>query len=159
MILLISSHPEAERCVPVLSRELGERVECVDNLRTAASKLRDFEYELVAVDQGFVETHTAAVEALLSHEGSALPLFLNPVVQGTKRLVMEARAALRRRECERRSAAENALRILRNDLRSDLTAILLSSQLALGSGAVSEAVAANLKSICTLAERLGKKLA
>lgn len=159
MILLISSHSEAANCGPVLSRELGERVECVDTLRTAAAKLREHEYALIAIDQVFVETQAPAVEALLGHAVSALPVFFNAPVQGTKRLVMEARAALRRREHEQRAAANNALACLRNDLRSDVTAILLSSQLAMDSATAPEALAMNLKSVCMLAERVGKKLA
>ena len=159
MILLISSHPEAKKCAPVLSRELAERVECVDSLRTAAAKLREQAYALVAIDQVFVETQPPGVEALLGHADSAIPIFFNPAVQGTKRLLMEARTALRRRVYEQRAAADNALASLRNELRSDVTAILLSSQLALDARTAPEALALNLKSICALAERLGKKLA
>lgn len=159
MILLISSHPEVEKCVPVLSRELGERVECVDTLRTAANRLRIQQYAVIAVDQVLLETQAPAVEALLGHGVSAVPVFFHPAVQGTKRLAMEVRAALRRREYEHRTAGDHALASLRNELRSDITAILLSSQLALDSRTAPEALSVNLRSICTLAERVGKKLA
>jgi signal transduction histidine kinase len=157
MILLISSNPEVKKCAPVLSRELGERVECVENLRTAASRLREHPYEVVVLDQVFAETQASAVEGVLAHAAPAVPLFFNPAVNGTRRLALEARSALKRGEYERRMALETALASVRNDLRTEVTGILLSSHLAL-SGDPPEALAANLKSIRILAERLSKKL-
>lgn len=159
MILLISSNPEVERCAPVLARELGERIECADTLRTAAAKLREQSYELLLLDQRFFEMQASAVDALLSHAVQAVPLFFNPAITGASRLALEARAAIRRREHDQRAALENALGVLRNELRSEVTGILLSSQLALDGRTVPEALAANLKSVCSLAERLSKKLA
>jgi hypothetical protein len=159
MILLISSHPEVEQCAPVLSRELGERVEYVSALRAAAAKLREHSYQLLLVDERFLQVQASAVDALASHAPEAVAVFFNPAVTGRRRLVLEARAALRRQEAHRRSAQQCAVSILRNELRSDVTGILLSSQLALDTAQSRDAVAANLRSVYTLAERLSKKLA
>jgi hypothetical protein len=158
MILLISSSPKVEQCAPVLSRELGERVECVTTLSTAAAKLRDHACDLLVIDELFLQTQVAALEGIVAHAGDAIPLFFNPAITGTRRLVLEARAGLRRRESERRLALHNALCMLRNDLRSDVTGILLSSQLALDSQAAPAVLELNLKSVCSLAERLSHKL-
>jgi hypothetical protein len=158
MILLISSHPEVEQCAPVLSRELGERVECVSALHAAAAKLREQSYQLLLVDERFLQVQAAAVEALTAHAPEAIAVFFNPAVTGTRRLVQEARAALRRQDTHRRCAHQGALSVLRNELRSDVTGILLSSQLALDTRSTPEALTANLRSIHTLAERLSKKL-
>ena len=159
MILLISSHPEVEQCVPVLSRELGERVECVATLRAAAAKLREQSYQLLLLDQRFFEVQASAVEVLISRAPEAVAVPFNPAVSATPRLVLDARAALRRQESIRRSAQQSALGVLRNELRSDITGILLSSQLALDTAVLPEAVAANLRSVYILAERLSKRLA
>lgn len=159
MILLISSKPEVMQCAPVLSRELGERVECADTLHMAATKLREQACELLVVDQLLLETQTKAIEALLAHAVPAVPLFFNPAITGTRRLALEAHAALRCRNHAWRSALAQALSVVRNEMRSDVTGILLSSQLALDSRTVPEALLANLKSVCLLAEDLSRKLA
>jgi len=159
MILLISSHPEVEQCAPVLSRELGERVECAASSRAAAAKLREQPYQVLLVDQRFLEMQASAIEGLVSRAPEAVPVFFNPAVTAPPRLVLEARAALRRQESNRRSAQQSALGVLHNELRSDVTGILLSSQLALDTTMLPEALAANLRSVYTLAERMSKKLA
>ena len=159
MILLISSHPEVEKCGPVLSRELGERVEYVTSLRAAAAKLREQPFQLLLVDQRFLEMQGAAIDAFASRAPEAVIVFFNPAVTAPPRLVLEARAALRRQALNRRKALQSALAVMRNELRSDVTGILLSSQLAIDTAMLPEALAANLRSVNTLAERMSKKLA
>ena len=159
MILLVSSEPEVQQSAPVLSRELGERVECAKSVRTAAAKMREQAFDLLLLDDEILDVNGAGVNGLLAHAAGAVALFFNPAVTATGRLVLEARAAQRRREHDRKAAAESALCTLRNELRSDVTGILLSSQLALKTPGLPEACAANLKSVCELAERISKRLA
>ena len=159
MILLVSSEPAVQESAPVLSRELGERVECAKSVRTSAARMREKAFDLLLLDDEILDVNGSGVEGLLAHAGGAVPLFFNPAITATSRLVLEARSAQRRRDHDRKAAAESALCTLRNELRSDVTAILLSSQLALKAPGLPEACAANLKAVCELAERVSRRLA
>jgi CheY-like chemotaxis protein len=158
MILLVSSEQEVQKRAPVLSRELGERVECAKSVRTAAAKMREQAFDLLLLDDEILDINGAGVDGLLAHAAGAVPLFFNPAITATNRLVLEARAAQRRRDHDRKAASESALCALRNELRSDVTGILLSSQLALNTPDLPGTTLANLKTVCALAERLSKRL-
>ncbi len=111
------------------------------------------------IDQVLLDADPVSVDALLRQIGTAIAVFFNPAIQGSERVVREVRSALQRRQQEQVSAMQIAARSLRNELKDDVTGILLSSQLALAVPSLPPAAEAKLRSVAELAERIRGRLA
>jgi signal transduction histidine kinase len=98
------------------------------------------------------------LDTLLNHCGTALPIFVNLSLHSSDRIVREVQVALRRVESERTIAERMAGRVLRNELRNELTGILLNSELALQGTAVPREISEKIKSVRELAERMRARL-
>jgi hypothetical protein len=72
--------------------------------------------------------------------------------------VRETQVALRRGEKEKRTALRTVERDLRNQLRNEVTGILLTSQLALRNPAIPADVAAKLQLVQDMAENMRVRL-
>jgi len=155
MIVLVSSSPAAGKCAALLQQELSARVQVAETPRRALALLR-VGCEAVAVDEPLLDSDPTGVETLLRQAGTAVPVFINLAIHGLERLAREVRAALLRREREHVAALEAARRVLRNELKGDLTGILLSSQMALAAAPPEAQV--KLRSVCDLAERMKARL-
>ena len=97
----------------------------------AVTRLRNAEYEALAIDQSLLEADFRALDTLLNHAGTAMPIYVNLSLHSSERVVRETQVALRRAEKEKRMALRIVERDLRNQLRSEVTGILLTSELAL----------------------------
>jgi hypothetical protein len=89
----------------------------------------------------------------------AVPVFVNFGISGIERILREIRAALSRRGLESVLARHSARQALREELKDDVTALLLSCGIALGEPDLSEATKARLKQIEELAQHMRSKLA
>ena len=87
-----------------------------------------------------------------------MPLHVNLALHSTERVVREVQVALRRAEKEKLVATRAAGQLLRNQLRSELTGILLNSELALRQASISPDVAEKVKSVRELAEKMKTQL-
>jgi signal transduction histidine kinase len=158
MMLLITSSPRADECKATLEASCGEQVECVGRLSSAISRLRQGEYSLVVIDQNITDPEPQAFDILTSHLGMALPVYVNFALNSTERIVREVQLARRRIELERAVAMRTATVALKNDLKTALTGILLSSELALSVPSLPEAAQAKIRSVCDLAESIRERL-
>jgi hypothetical protein len=95
---------------------------------------------------------------LMNHSGIAMPLHVNLALQGTDRVVREVQTALRRGVQERVVATHTADRLLRSQLSSEVTGILLNSELALRQVSIPAAVADKVRSVRELAEKMRSRL-
>ena len=89
------------------------------------------EYDGLAIDQSLLESDFRALDTLLNRCGIAIPLYVNLALHSNERVVREVQVALRRAEKEKLMATRTAEQVLRNQLRSQVTGILLNSELAL----------------------------
>ena len=89
---------------------------------------------------------------LLQHAGTAVPLYVNLAISGSERVVRELKQALRRSQKERQAARREAELALRNQLKDNLTALLLSCELALAVPQLPAAAHAKIRSACDLAK-------
>ena len=133
MILLITPSARVQQCASALESAISETTHVVSSLRQAVTQLRSEEYLLVVVDQLLGETEPEESELLLEHIGSAIPVYINFAISGMDRVTRELRAALHRRKREMRVATQAAEQLLRNEMKGTLTALLLSSELAMQS--------------------------
>ena len=158
MILLIASSRSAAECAAAIQRSTGERVRVAPNFRRATAVLRAGEFSAVILDQAFWDLDPAAGELLLQRAGTAIPVIVNLAIAGRERVVRDVRAALYRREREQHLAMKAAATMLRNQLNSSVTGILLSSQLALATPSLPPALEAKLRAVYEAAEQMRSRL-
>jgi hypothetical protein len=116
------------------------------------------EYDGLAIDQSLLESDFRALDTLLNRCGIAVPLYVNLALHSNERVVREVQVALRRAEKERLMATRTAEQLLRNQLRSQVTGILLNSELALRQKSISPDVAEKVRSVRELAEKMRSQL-
>jgi len=158
MILLVTTSSRAKECAAALEQGTGHKTHLASSVPQAVSKLQSAEYGGLAIDQSVLESDFRAFETLLNRCGIAMPLHVNLALHSTERVVREVQAALRRGEKEKLVATRAAGQMLRNQLRSEITGILLNSELALRQASISPDVAEKLKSVRDLAEKMRSQL-
>jgi len=95
---------------------------------------------------------------LFHHLGTTAPVFVNFGVSGVERIVRELRAAFNRRERETMLARQNARIAVRDELKDDVTALLLSCGIALNEPDLGESILARLRTIEEIASKIKEKL-
>ncbi len=134
-------------------------MQLASSVHEGCDRLRAGEYSAVIIDQWIGEAEPEAAAVLFDHLGMAIPLFVNFGISSVERIIRELRAALSRRNYETVLARHSARQGLRDELKDDVTALLLSSGVALEQPDISEALKARLRGIENLAERIRNKLA
>ena len=159
MILLISSSPGASKCAVHLHQQLSKRIHVSRSVPAALALLRaENNFNAIVIDEYLAEASAEAVELVLRQAGTAVTLFVNLAIQSPERITRTLRVELERREREQLAAMEGARRALRNELKAELTGILLSSQMALATPAIPTAAQTKLRSVCALAEKMKQRL-
>jgi len=158
MILLVTASSRGQECRAALENGTGHKTQVAGSLPQAVTRLRNAEYEALAIDQSLLEADFRALDTLLNHAGTAMPIYVNLSLHSTDRVVRETQVALRRAEKEKRTALRTVERDLRNQLRSEVTGILLTSQLALQNPALPADVAAKLQLMQDMAEKMRTRL-
>ena len=158
MILLVTTSSRAKECAAALERGTGHKAHVASSVPQAVSKMQAAEYDGLAIDQSLLESDFRALDTLLNHCGIAMPLYINLALHSTERVVREVQVALRRAEKEKLMATHTAERVLRNQLRSEVTGILLNSELALRQKSISPDVAERIRSVRELAEKMRSQL-
>ena len=158
MILLVTTSSRGKECAAALERGTGHKVYVASALPQAVSKLQAAEYDGVAIDQSLLEVDFRALDTLMNHAGIAIPIYVNLAIHSAERVVREVQVALKRAEKERLMAMHTAERVLRNQLRGEVTGILLNSELALRQESVPPEIAEKLRSVRELAEKMRSSL-
>jgi hypothetical protein len=159
MILIIWSSDKAKDCAHYIEHALQEPVQVVASLHEGCDRLRSGEYSAVVVDQWITEAEPEPTSLLFDHLGMAVPLFVNFGISGMERVVRELRAALARRGLETVLARHSARQAFRDELKEDVTALLLSCGVALEGSTVDENTGARLRKIEEIAQQIKHKLA
>jgi hypothetical protein len=115
-------------------------------------------YRAVVLDQTLLEAEPDQAAATMAHLDTAIPIQVNLALTGIDRLAREVRAALERRQREEVSARQAAMGVLHGELNGTITALLLSSELALETPALPAAATEKLLSVHDLVTKLRKQL-
>ena len=158
MILLVTTSERACECAKALNEATGEGVAVAEGLPRATALLRAEDYRAVVVDQYLLESEPHETQTTLEHLGTAILVQVNLAIMGMERLVREVRAAVQRRQREEVRTRQAALAKLHSELNGTITALLLSSKLALGTPDLRPAAAAKLQSIHELVKKLRQQL-
>ena len=158
MILLVTTSSRAKECAAALEQGTGHKTHVASSVPQAVAKMQAAEYDGLAIDQSLLESDFRALDTLLNRCGIAVPLYVNLALHSNERVVREVQVALRRAEKERLMATHTAEQLLRNQLRSQVTGILLNSELALRQKSISPDVAEKVRSVRELAEKMRSQL-
>lgn len=158
MILLITASVNGAECASALDSSAPKPTQIAPDIRTAIDRLRKSEYSAVVIDESMAETAAAQIDVLLKHLGTAVPVFVNMAISRKERVVRDVVTALRRVQREKDLARRSVEWELRNQLKADLTGILLSAQQALTVSTLPNAAEAKMKTVCELADRMKVRL-
>ncbi len=158
MILLVSTSSRAKECAAALEQGTAHQTQVVGTVPQALQKLQVRDYGTLAIDQSLLESDSRALDTLLNHSGTAMPVYVNLALHSTDRVVREVQVALRRAQQEKRVAMRSAERMLRHELRGEVTGILLNSELALRQKSLAPEVAVKIQSVRELAEKMRSRL-
>ena len=159
MILLVWSSERAHDCAKAIEETFQQRVHVATTLHEGCEHLKVEEYAAVLVDQWITEVEPGQADYLFHHLGTAVPVFVNFGISGVGRVLRELRAAFNRRGRETMLARHNARLALRNELKDDVTAVLLSCGLALAEPGLSETAILRLEQVAAAANHIKSKLA
>jgi hypothetical protein len=158
MILLVTPSGRASECAGALHEATGEEVVIAESLARATTLLRAEDYLAVVLDQHLLEAEPLEAETALEHMGTAIPVQVNLAISGMERLVREVRAAVQRRQREEARARQAAIGRLQSELNGTVTALLLSSELALETPGLPATATEKLRSVHELVEKLRRQL-
>jgi hypothetical protein len=161
MILLVTASARASECAAALNEATREEVVVAESLHRAATLLRKQCYLAVVLDQHLVEAGPKDrndAESVFECLGTAVLVQVNLAISGVERLVREVRASVQRRQREEVRARQAALGRLNSELNDTVTALLLSSELALGTSGLPPAASEKLRSVHELVEKLRRQL-
>jgi hypothetical protein len=159
MILLISPSARGQECAQAVQTATDQPTHVAATLQEAGTKLRSQEYAAAIVDQFLLDAEPDESDQMLQHLGTATPVYVNFAISGVARVVREIRSALARRQREEQVARRAAERALWSELKENVTAMLLSCDLALGVPGVPSPAAEKIRSLHELACRIREQLA
>ncbi len=158
MILLVTASERTLECSAALNKATGEEVLVAESLVRATALLRVESYLAVVLDQNLLEARPHEAATTFEHLGNAIPVQINFGISGMERLVRDFRAAVRRRQHEEAGARQAAMGKLHGELNGTVTALLLSSELALEDRSLPPAAAEKLRSVYEMVKRLRQQL-
>jgi CheY-like chemotaxis protein len=158
MILLVTPSERARECAAALHEATGEEVVTAESLARATTFLRSECYLAVVLDQYLLETEPDEAGTMIKHVGTAIPVQVNLAITGIERLVREVRAAVQRRQREEVRARHAAMGKLHSQLSGTVTALLLSTELAIETPDLPPAAAEKLQSVHERVKQLRKQL-
>lgn len=158
MILLVTPNERASECAAAVHAATDDEVIVADSLARATALLRQQDCLAVVLDQYLLEAEPHEAESMFGHLGPATPVQVNLAISGIDRVVREVRAALQRRQHEEESARHAAMAGLQNELSSTVTALLLSSEMALETPLLPPSATEKLRSLHDLVKKLRDQL-
>jgi hypothetical protein len=159
MILIIWNSGKAKECARAIEHAMQEAVQVASTLHEGGDRLRAGEYSAVVVDQWITEAEPEPTSIVFDHLGMAVPVFVNFGISGVERILRELRAALSRRGLETVLARHSARQALRDELKDDVTVLLLSCGMVLQEPNLSDSARMRLQKVEELAKHISEKLA
>ncbi len=158
MILLVTTSSRSKEYAAALERGTGHKTQVASSVPQAVAKMQAADYDVLATDQSLLEADFRALDTLLNRCGTAMPLYVNLALHSSERIVREVQVALRRAQEERLVAEQAAGKVLRNELRSEVTGILLNSELVLRHQGLAPEIAEKITAVRELAEKMRSRL-
>ncbi len=157
-VLIVTAMADAGDLAGVLSREADVTVQVARSRASALAVLRREAFTIVLVDSLFSQAHPDSMDALWERADLAVPLELHLAELGAVRVTRQVCGILARREREYVLARRLAGLEIEEELRSQVTGLLLQSDLMLREQAVPPTVRERLVTLRELADGLRVRL-
>jgi hypothetical protein len=154
MNLLVSASPRSQECANAIEEATQIQTTVCGDFTKAASLVRSGEYAAIIFDQASLHPDPVIPDNILRNAGLAIPVFVNSALMAQGRILAEVRSALSRVEREKKLAIRQAEAILRNELKGEITGILIAAELALATPGLPDFAEEKLKDIEHLATRM-----
>ena len=154
MNLLISVSPRSQECAAAIEEATQVATTVCSDIKRAATVVRSGEYGAIVFDQATLQPDPVVPDELLRNAGLAVPVFVNSALMSPVRITAEVRAAFARVEREKRLATRQAEALLRNDLKGEITGILIAAELVLKTPGLPLFAEEKLRDIEQLATRM-----
>jgi len=158
MILLLTPYKNAPECAAAIQRATQEKVKTVSNMKLALAALRSQEFSMVVADENLLESEPGSLDSLIQRMEMASPLIVDLACNRPEKIGKLVTAADKRRKLELQLARQKALSDVSSELKSDVTGLLLSSELALKSAGLSHSAAENLAQVVEITNRMKVRL-
>lgn len=158
MYLLVSASPRSKECATAIEESTQIRTTVCSDTAKSKTLVRNTEYTAVIFDQATLDPDPLAADDILRNAGLAVPVFVNSSLMSTARMTAEVRSATARIEREKRLAIRQAEALLRNEMKDEITGILIAAQLVLSSPGVSSFLEEKVRDIEQLATRMRGRL-
>jgi hypothetical protein len=158
MILFVSPYQNAPDCAELIQHSTREQVKIVNSIRLALAALRTGEFTAVVADENLLECSPGSGDSLLQRMGSGIPVFVDMACLRVERVAKLVGVAFKRREVVWKFAREQAICELKNELKSDLTGLLLSSEMAVKVTSLPPAAAEKVLAVLEIAKRIRERL-
>lgn len=158
MILLVTASSRCAECATAIEQKTHQKVKTAATLNRTIELLQAHEFDVLVLDESFQQLELGAESLVATHGGMAVPTYVNLSLHGTERVAQEVKRGVERLTTEKLAAMRAAEHLLRNELRGEVTGILLNSELALREQALSPGVAQKLQVIHDDAAKMRSRL-
>jgi DNA-binding NarL/FixJ family response regulator len=158
MILLVTGSSRAQECAAAIEKKTHHKTVTANSPAKAIEYLQLHECDALVMDESFQQVNRGSDNLVLAHGGSALPIYVNLALHGADRVTTDVACGLQRLVGERTAAMHAAVSELRSELRGEVTAILLNSELAMREKSLAQSTAEKLGVVHEIAERMRSKL-
>ncbi len=158
MILLISCSESGRECRNALQNGTGERVHLVETFSQAGTVLKERKYSVMVIDYEMARADPEGHSFVVHANPAAFPVYVKLGASSPERVVSEVRSSLRRRHSEHAAAIRIAMSELRGELRTAVTGILLSSELAMSVPELPRSAHVKIKFVHDLAQGIQRQL-
>jgi hypothetical protein len=158
MLLVITPSAKARGYLQAIQEVTSEETHVVATSSQALAQLRAREYVAVLIDQALLETEPVESDMVLEHIGTAVPVHVNFAIHGMDRISRELRAAMQRHKKQVLQVRQEVQQVLRNELKSTVTALLLSCEMALQIPNLPSGAENKMRTVRELAQEMRIKL-
>ncbi len=158
MILLVTGSSRAQECAAAIEKKTHHKTLIASSPARAIECLQLHEFDVLVMDESFQQVDSGSENLVVAHGGNALPIYVNLALHGADRVATEVNCGLQRLVRERMAAMRAAASELRNDLRGEVTAILLNTELAMREKSLAPGTAQKLGIVHEMAEKMRRKL-
>ena len=158
MVVLVTTSSRAKECAAAIENKTHQKTDIATSLAKAVKLLQSRDYDALVLDESFQQMELGSASLVTSHAGMAVPIYVNLALHGTERVALDVNCGIERLVAEKLASMRAAENLLRNELRGEVTGILLNCELAQRERQLLPSVAEKLRVMHDLAEQMRRKL-
>jgi len=158
VIVFITGSSRGPECAAAIEAKTHQKTQIAASLAAATEHVQRQDAEALVIDESFQQVESGIEHLVEAHAGTAVPIYVNLSLHGANRVAQDVSCALQRLLRERSFSMRAVASELRNELRGEITAILLNAELVLRERELPLGAAEKLRVIQDLAERVRRRL-